>query len=70
MRALERLMEGRTTVMIAHKLSTVRRADRLYVIEGGEILEQGTHAELITNGGRYARAYALQSGESQALSAT
>jgi ATP-binding cassette, subfamily B, bacterial len=70
MQALERLMAGRTTVMIAHKLSTVRRADRTYVLEGGEIVEAGTHPELIAAGGRYARAYALQTGEPQALPAT
>ena len=53
--ALERLMQGRTTVMIAHRLSTVRNADRIYVIEAGKVVEQGTHAALIRKGGLYSR---------------
>ena len=60
MQALERLMRGRTTVMIAHKLSTVRRANRIYVLDGGGIVEVGTHEELVTRGGAYARAFQLQ----------
>ncbi len=53
--ALERLMRGRTTVMIAHRLSTVRHADRIYVIEGGRVVEQGAHAALLRKGGLYSR---------------
>jgi subfamily B ATP-binding cassette protein MsbA len=53
--ALERLMQGRTTVMIAHRLSTVRGADRIYVIEAGRVTEQGTHAALVRKGGLYSR---------------
>ncbi len=53
--ALERLMQGRTTVLIAHRLSTVRNADRIYVIEAGKVVEQGTHAALIRKGGLYSR---------------
>jgi len=53
--ALERLMVGRTTVMIAHRLSTVRHADRIYVIDAGRVAEQGTHASLVRKGGLYAR---------------
>ena len=60
MRALERLMEGRTTLMIAHKLSTVIRADRIYVLQEGEIVEEGTHEELTARGGAYERALRLQ----------
>jgi ABC-type multidrug transport system fused ATPase/permease subunit len=63
MRALERLMEGRTTLLIAHKLSTVRRADRIVVLREGRIVEQGSHAELVQADGPYARAFRLQSAD-------
>jgi ATP-binding cassette, subfamily B, bacterial MsbA len=53
--ALERLMHGRTTLMIAHRLSTVRGADRIYVIEAGRVVEQGGHAALVAADGLYAR---------------
>jgi subfamily B ATP-binding cassette protein MsbA len=58
--ALDRLMEGRTTLVIAHRLSTVRDADRLIVIAGGRIVEQGDHDELVRENGVYARLYARQ----------
>ncbi len=61
--ALERLMKGRATLMIAHRLSTVRSADRIYVIEGGRVAEIGTHASLVKAGGLYARLAKTQSLE-------
>jgi subfamily B ATP-binding cassette protein MsbA len=58
--ALETLMENRTTLVIAHRLSTVERADRIVVLEGGQIVEIGSHADLIARQGRYAQLHALQ----------
>jgi ATP-binding cassette, subfamily B, bacterial MsbA len=58
--ALDTLMQGRTSVVIAHRLSTVIGADLIYVMEGGRVVEQGTHAELLRREGVYARLYALQ----------
>ncbi len=55
--ALDRLMVGRTTVVIAHRLSTVERADRIYVLDGGRVVEQGTHAALLLANGLYADLY-------------
>ena len=54
-RALSRLAEGRTTIAIAHRLSTAARADRVLVLDEGVLVEDGTHAELVTSGGTYAR---------------
>ena len=61
--ALEQLLPGRTTFIIAHRLSTVRRADRILVLEGGQIVEQGSHAELMALNGVYHRLYSLQFAE-------
>ncbi|WP_341992575.1 ABC transporter transmembrane domain-containing protein [Azorhizobium sp. AG788] len=58
--ALDRSMEGRTTVVIAHRLATVLSADRILVMEGGRIVDEGTHNELVAKGGLYARLAALQ----------
>ncbi|MFN3931668.1 MAG: ABC transporter ATP-binding protein [Brevundimonas sp.] len=59
--ALERLMQGRATLMIAHRLSTVRHADRIHVVDAGRIVETGSHAQLVKKGGLYARLARQQS---------
>jgi len=58
--ALETLMQGRTTFVIAHRLSTVRRSDRIIVLDGGRIVEEGTHEELLGSGGLYKRLHDIQ----------
>ena len=62
LQALERLMAGRTTFVIAHRLSTIRRADRIVVLRDGEVVEAGTHAELLASPVLYARLHDLQTG--------
>jgi ATP-binding cassette subfamily B protein/subfamily B ATP-binding cassette protein MsbA len=62
MEAMERLTRGRTTFIIAHRLSTVRRANRIMVLHEGQLVESGTHDELMARGGRYAHFQELQSG--------
>jgi ATP-binding cassette subfamily B protein len=60
--ALWELMKGRTAIVIAHRLSTIQKMDRILVMENGEIVEQGTHAQLVKHGGIYAQLWAHQSG--------
>ena len=62
--ALERLMQGRTTIVIAHRLATIRKADKIAVLDHGRLAEMGTHDYLVDNGGLYARLAALQFGTS------
>jgi ATP-binding cassette subfamily B protein len=64
-RAIENAATGRTTLVIAHRLSTVRRADRIIVMEGGQIVEQGNHDSLVAAGGLYARLAELQFTETE-----
>jgi len=59
-RALEHLMQNRTTLIIAHRLSTIEKADQIVVMEHGQVLEQGTHSELLARGGHYAALHRLQ----------
>ena len=58
--SLGRLLKGRTTLVIAHRLSTIRQADQILVIEGGEIVERGSHDKLIASEGRYYQLYTYQ----------
>lgn len=59
-KALDRLMMGRTTLVIAHRLSTVMKADRIFVMRNGQIVESGHHTELLNSGGEYAKLYQMQ----------
>jgi ATP-binding cassette, subfamily B, bacterial len=58
--ALDRLMEGKTSIVIAHRLSTIQRADIIFVVQGGQIVERGTHETLLGSGGLYSELYELQ----------
>jgi subfamily B ATP-binding cassette protein MsbA len=64
--ALKALMQGRTTLVIAHRLSTVIDADLIYVLEAGQVKERGTHRELLAARGLYASLYAAQGSEEPA----
>ena len=55
--ALEELQKGRTSIVIAHRLSTIEKADKILVIDGGEIIEQGNHQELLSQNGLYSKLY-------------
>jgi subfamily B ATP-binding cassette protein MsbA len=70
MNALERAVDGRTTLIIAHRLSTVRLAHRIIVLHQGTIAEEGTHDELLARGGRYAELYSLQNHSHATATAT
>jgi ATP-binding cassette, subfamily B, multidrug efflux pump len=58
--ALSDMMHGRTTILISHRVSTVRNADRIIVLEHGTVMEEGTHEQLLRNGGYYADLYQKQ----------
>ena len=60
--ALQRILQGRTSIVIAHRLSTVRNADRIVVLDQGRLVETGRHQELLSNNGVYARLYAVNYG--------
>ena len=62
---LKEVRQGRTTLLVSHRVSTARHADRIFVMEDGRILESGTHAELIAKGGYYSELEAVQSNQDQ-----
>lgn len=64
-RSMEKVSQGRTTIVIAHRLSTVRHAHRIHVMEAGEVVEAGTHEELVADGGLYAALWRVQTGEAR-----
>jgi ATP-binding cassette subfamily B protein len=68
--ALEAAMTGRTTLVIAHRLATVQRADRILVLDQGRIVEEGTHSDLLARGGLYARLAQMQFSTDAAANST
>jgi ATP-binding cassette, subfamily B, bacterial len=68
-RSIDHVASDRTTIVIAHRLSTVRHADRIHVMERGRIVESGTHDELVAHGGLYAALWRVQTGDAPPLSA-
>lgn len=66
-RAIANLVRNRTTIVIAHRLSTIRRADVIVVMEGGRIIEKGTHSELLLHGGQYRKLYELQFADEEEM---
>ena len=64
-RSIERISRDRTTIVIAHRLSTVRHADRILVLEEGKVVEDGRHEDLLKLNGVYARLWSVQTGEVQ-----
>jgi ATP-binding cassette subfamily B protein len=60
--SLEKLMQNRTTIVIAHRLSTLAKMDRILVFDQGRVVEEGSHQELLTKGGHYARMWRMQAG--------
>ena len=68
-RAIANLVRDRTTIVIAHRLSTVRRADTIVVMESGRIIETGSHEELLVRGGQYRKLYELQFADEENLTA-
>lgn len=59
---MDQISKNRTVFIITHRLSTLKRADRIFTLEGGELIESGTPGELLSNGGRYAQLHRLQIG--------
>lgn len=59
--ALDKAAKGRTTIAVAHRLSTIQKADRIFVFDAGRVVESGTHGELMARGGRYKELVSLQS---------
>jgi ABC-type multidrug transport system fused ATPase/permease subunit len=66
-RALNKLLSNKTSIVIAHRLSTIQQADKIIVLKDKKVHEQGTHGELIQQGGLYASLFEIQSGQAQML---